>query len=139
MSRQRLLEIRHQLDVHYKAIAELRTEEDALLSTLLRIRTSALKFDGDDRTVRWSSGAARLGLKARLFLKTLYETPKRRMKTNQLARIVWNDELIRDNTVSVAVTRLNESLAGAKCPYEIESVVCRSTGMRIGFRLKERS
>ncbi len=135
MSRHRLLEIRRELEVHHHAIETLRTEEGRLLAAVMRLPGPELRFDADGKTVRWQTASVRVSKKAWRFLETLWKSPKRRARTNRLGRYVWNDELVRDNNISVFVTRLNETLRNAGCPYEIKSIRDRRTGRRIGFRL----
>lgn len=133
----RLLLIRRELDVHCRAIENLRVEEEAILAGIFGLPFCRLEFDDDAKTVSWPGGGVCLGKKGWLFLKLLWEAKRHRMKTNRLGKFVWNDELIRDNTVSVFVSRLNEIMRRSACPVAIRSVIDGKTKTRIGFKLEK--
>ena len=128
----RVLEILDRLDAIDLARGELCAEE-LVLRTELRERLEAkerkqtrsgevpLVFDPDGRTIRWDGGSVRLGKKPFKFVQALYFAKKRRMRIAQIAKAVWGNELIANNTINMTFYRLVDKLKKANFPYKISS------------------
>ena len=93
----RRIDIEAEEQALHQTISEAISRLTQLGEERLRILTGAksgiptLSFDRDGRTIRWETGEISLGPKAFRFVKSLWFTQKRRLRTDQLGKIVWKN------------------------------------------------
>jgi len=157
------LELRRQIDDLIAKLAELRAKENEILRQMFpdsRHSEVPLQFDDKSQTVQWFDQSLKLGGKSYLFVKTLWNAPLHRKKTENLEQCVWKSasrdqtrlvtvrtkkgihkvkvasRLLSQNTLKLFLFRLQNRLRSALFPYKIVPVKNRKTGEIVGYRLK---
>ena len=156
-------ELRRQIDELIEKLKELRIKENEILHQMFfgtEQPEVLLQFDDKNLTVHWFDKSLKFGKKSYLFVKTLWEAPKHRKKTESLERSVWKSEsrkqtrlvsvrtkngirkvrvvsrFLSRNTLKLFLFRLQNRLQSANFPYKIVPVKNRKAGEIVGFRLK---
>jgi len=98
-------------------------EEAELLARLNRqkiTRRKPVPLTFGENFITWENGQA-LAIKGKgyKFVKALYEADKMRLKRETLGLIVWNCDLVRQNTFLVFLHWLSEKLERVHFPYRL--------------------
>ena len=81
-----------------------------------------LAFDDAERLIRWAGGEVRLGKKAYLFVKTLYQANGQKLPVSIADAKVWGKSGVSRGAVRTRDWRIRRTLRKAIFPYRIVSV-----------------
>ena len=157
------LALRRQIDELIAKLAELRAKENEILRQMFpgsEHSDISLQFDDKNQTVGWFDQSLKLGRKSYLFVKTLWNAPLHRKKTESLEQSVWKSEtqkqsrlikvrtkkgvrkvrvasrLLSQNTLKLFLFRLQNRLRSVRFPYKIVPVKNSRIGEIVGYKLK---
>ena len=157
------LELRRQIDELIAQLAGLRAKENAILRQMFHEAEQSdilLQFDDKCQTIQWFDQSLKLGKKSYLFIKTLWQAPRHRKKTDRLEQSVWKSrsrkkyryvtvktkkgnrkvrivsQFLSQNTLKLFLFRLQNRLRSVLFPYKIVPVKNGKDGEIVGYQLK---
>jgi DNA-binding response OmpR family regulator len=89
----------------------------------------------ESKKVCWNGGKIEIkGVLYRL-LQSLWDAPKKRLKTVCLCTAVWGDGATKQKNLQQSLWRLNKLLRKKRCPFIIKSKKDPKSGEVIGYRI----
>jgi len=117
-----LLEIQAEREKIADAVKRL---DDRQMELLIRLQSPKkatkkhIPLTFGKNVITWDGGALAIKGKGYRFIKALFEADKMRLKREILGGIVWNNDLVRQNTFIVFLHWLAGKLEKAKFPYRL--------------------
>jgi DNA-binding response OmpR family regulator len=96
-----------------------------------------LSFDIKDHTIQWIDGKLTLSKFRFHIVQILWNSKKHRIKTFKLCQKVWNNSMVKTETLKRMLRRINEQLILNGCPFEIQPVKSQKTHEIAGYALKK--
>jgi hypothetical protein len=139
----RLIEIRDKINNLLTKVHKLRTEEWSIIQSSIPLKerhSEPLKFDNNQRTIKWNYGKVRLGPKMYRLLKVIWDSKGHRATISKIEQEVWqvsddDNYFIDRHTIFTLISRAQKELEKSKFPYKIKTGKNFSTQEIKGFQL----